>query len=87
MFDALTLLLPLDVTSVRFLLKLPVDRNIDFFSQTSVRSLYDVVLVIILTRAAPALQYHFLLFFFFSELGLLFTVFLLAAHDHLREKR
>ena len=30
-------------------------------------------LVIVLTRAAPALQYHFLLFFFF-ELGLLFTV-------------
>ena len=30
------------------------------------------ILVIVLTRAAPALQHHFLFFFF--ELGLLFTV-------------
>ena len=33
---------------------------------------FTYILVIVLTRAAPAQQYHFLFFFF--ELGLLFTV-------------
>ena len=53
----------------------PLQCQIQNFDVKLKTSMLDI-LVIVLTRAVPALQYHFLLFLFFFELGLLFPVLL-----------
>lgn len=43
----------------------------------------SIILIIVLTRAVPTLQYHFLLFFFFLGVGLVFysfVIFLLCCY-------